>query len=1392
MSRRPSAPTLLITLALVALGLGGPLLAAPARAYGEHAFQSNTVIGSGDPYYTVYGETTLAQSFTVTQSYFLANVTLRVRNDGGPMNALFVSIHPDDPSQHRPVMGTQLANSSWVTPNNQTGPEEWDFPFYPVPLLQAGSIYWIVAENDAARGPPNDGYEWHESNSNSYAGGSAFVLNTTSAIWTGLPYDLYFLTFGREQAANLSVSLVADRSQAQPSDPVTFTVSFNNTGTESAAFAWINATLPPSLVNLSLSFPGKQPVSVATFPNLTFQGVASGPHAFGVSALVDIGVAPGTVVTVQASLDFANATGVVTRGSRASATVTVGLATKQLYLANVSATTKLLTPGAPSNPGSVTAILSAGAAQPFVFALDPPLAKSFDARSVAASLWVSTQQNPPQTYTVNLSLLDNGVPVATILPTFTLNASGSHLLNFAFPGVRYTFSAEHRIGLSLWNLGASNDALLLRYNGTAYPSHMEFTTSTYVAVDELDLENPVSNASVWSPQDPIVVFANVSDPFGVGGIGGAWINVTSPGGELAATGPMNILSTDASSLPTWILFNYTVAPPLNTGPYRVDVTATEDNGVIDRARGLAEVAAPRFAFEDATSLGRVQAGASFAYFLYYNNSGNGAAGWVWINETLPAEVAYAGSSIPYTSSSGNRLTWALWNVSVGSHELEVDVTVSASSTVPAWVRDNASLEFTDASGHFGENLAASAVVFLNGPILTVSLTSTPATGIHEKEPVVYTVSLRNTGADSGIAWMNDTLPQGFLYLSDTAGFLGAVLTQIGSRLFYEFQNIPAGSDWTFQISAQAATNLITNSTYTDSLVTNYTSTNGYLMPPENADHPLVALDPRFADGWVTFLVGTSSPGGRAPLIVRIDNTGNEAASWAWLNLTLDTRLSVLDASRPVVAGSGFARFELRDVGIGWTSVFLNVTVSPSATDGTNLGAGGALEALDQWGNPVPWFVLNPASLAVTAPSFRLTADPTDRTIEAGMVFAVTITTTNVGSTDAANLWLNATIPSPLEYVNDTAPVTPTAAGLAYSWHWRPPGDALLAGNVTTFTMNLRARGATPNGTSADIALRLEDQGMDLVRRSGINATVHAQIIAPTLVLSVEASQARIASGGTFNYTIRVSNLGLTVAHRVWIRDVLDPNVKLISYSSGREATGNGTLNWTYVDLAPGVVETIDLTVRAADGLAPDAFITNSVEATYTNSVGVTLGSLRSPPVTLRIAQDFTPILWLLAVAAALVGAFLIVRTRRLRVEIEEAFLVYRDGVLISHLSRTLMREKDEDVLSGMLTAVQEFVREAFQYGQERDLQQLDFGEYRILIERGTYVYLAVVYSGRESVALRKKVHGVIDLVEKQYGKVLAKWDGDMEEVLGASDLIRDSLLGTGTHAHNGSAPPEYE
>ncbi|MFQ5910864.1 MAG: hypothetical protein ACE5IJ_09135, partial [Thermoplasmata archaeon] len=76
--------------------------------------------------------------------------------------------------------------------------------------------------------------------------------------------------------------------------------------------------------------------------------------------------------------------------------------------------------------------------------------------------------------------------------------------------------------------------------------------------------------------------------------------------------------------------------------------------------------------------------------------------------------------------------------------------------------------------------------------------------------------------------------------------------------------------------------------------------------------------------------------------------------------------------------------------------------------------------------------------------------------------------------------------------------------------------------------------------------------------------------------------------------------------------------------------------------------------------------------------------------------------------------------------VEDVFLVHNDGRLIGHETRKFREDIDEDIFSGMLTIVQDFVKDSFRKRSEGGLKRLDFGGNMIVIERGPHIYLACV------------------------------------------------------------------
>ena len=79
-------------------------------------------------------------------------------------------------------------------------------------------------------------------------------------------------------------------------------------------------------------------------------------------------------------------------------------------------------------------------------------------------------------------------------------------------------------------------------------------------------------------------------------------------------------------------------------------------------------------------------------------------------------------------------------------------------------------------------------------------------------------------------------------------------------------------------------------------------------------------------------------------------------------------------------------------------------------------------------------------------------------------------------------------------------------------------------------------------------------------------------------------------------------------------------------------------------------------------------------------------------------------------------------------KIEEVFIIHRQsGLLLACYSRN--NTTDVDMIAGMLTAIKQFVEEAFRHGEKGALETIEYGSYKILIRDYYTYYSATVVSG---------------------------------------------------------------
>ncbi len=123
--------------------------------------------------------------------------------------------------------------------------------------------------------------------------------------------------------------------------------------------------------------------------------------------------------------------------------------------------------------------------------------------------------------------------------------------------------------------------------------------------------------------------------------------------------------------------------------------------------------------------------------------------------------------------------------------------------------------------------------------------------------------------------------------------------------------------------------------------------------------------------------------------------------------------------------------------------------------------------------------------------------------------------------------------------------------------------------------------------------------------------------------------------------------------------------------------------------------------------------------------------------------------------------------------IEGAFLIYRDGRVIAHWSRRTDFSADAEVVSGMLSAIQDFITQSFAGTPGGALREVRHGGLDLIMEHGENAYLAVVVDGPRPLGLQQHMKNLLSTFHQRYAGALDKWDGVVDRFDGAGDLLRE-------------------
>ena len=130
--------------------------------------------------------------------------------------------------------------------------------------------------------------------------------------------------------------------------------------------------------------------------------------------------------------------------------------------------------------------------------------------------------------------------------------------------------------------------------------------------------------------------------------------------------------------------------------------------------------------------------------------------------------------------------------------------------------------------------------------------------------------------------------------------------------------------------------------------------------------------------------------------------------------------------------------------------------------------------------------------------------------------------------------------------------------------------------------------------------------------------------------------------------------------------------------------------------------------------------------------------------------------------------------------VDEVFLMTTNGLLLKHYTRRLRPDQDEDILAGMLTAVQNFIRESFDEAGGR-LNEIRFENYDILISHSKNLVIAAIISTKKPERLRDQLKTATEDLESKFGERISHWSGDKKDLQDVDLLMKKFLSGKYRH-----------
>jgi outer membrane protein OmpA-like peptidoglycan-associated protein len=111
--------------------------------------------------------------------------------------------------------------------------------------------------------------------------------------------------------------------------------------------------------------------------------------------------------------------------------------------------------------------------------------------------------------------------------------------------------------------------------------------------------------------------------------------------------------------------------------------------------------------------------------------------------------------------------------------------------------------------------------------------------------------------------------------------------------------------------------------------------------------------------------------------------------------------------------------------------------------------------------------------------------------------------------------------------------------------------------------------------------------------------------------------------------------------------------------------------------------------------------------------------------------------------------------------VEQVFLIHKQtGLSLGHAAAPSVAMQDPTLISGMLSAIQDFVRDSFNASKGQGIERMNVGDLDVWVEDGPYAIIATVIRGVAPRALRDRMAEVLENIHREYSAQLDRFTGD--------------------------------